>query len=185
MTALMAVMVVTVVAVAIAYPLWKPGPQAPADPVGPAATLADLEEHKLRLYASIRELGFDYRTDKLEEADYEEEVERIKAEAAAVVREISELRSQAPRGSDELEAEIGAFRRRLDLDARAPQASGASQTSEVAGASQTSEVAGASQTSEVAGASQVSGNVFCTQCGTPTTTGDRFCSSCGSQLRTA
>ena len=63
------------------------------------ATLAALEEHKLRLYAAIRELGFDYRTDKLEEADYEEEVERIKAEAVVVVRQISELRSQAPRAA--------------------------------------------------------------------------------------
>jgi hypothetical protein len=112
MTALMAVMVVAVVAAAIAYPLWKPGPQAPPDPTGPAATLAALEERKLRLYASIRELGFDYRTDKLEEADYEEEVDRIKAEAVAVVREIDELRRQPPRGSEDLEAEIAALRTR-------------------------------------------------------------------------
>jgi hypothetical protein len=153
-------MVVAVVAVAIAYPLWKPGPQAPPDPVGPAATLAALEEHKLRLYASIRELGFDYRTDKLEEADYEEEVERIKAEAVAVVREINELRSQPPRGPEDLEAEIGAVRQRLGGNARdpAPQA---------------------------AGTPQASGNVFCTQCGTPAAAEDRFCSSCGNQLRTA
>lgn len=125
MTTLMAIMVVAVVAVAIAYPLWKPGPQAPPDPVGPAATLAALEERKLRLYASIRELGFDYHTDKLEEADYEEEVEHIKVEAVAVVREINELRSQPPRGSEDLEAEIGAFRQRLggDADHPAPVAS--------------------------------------------------------------
>ena len=172
MTALLAVMVVAVVAVTIAYPLWKPGPQPPPDPVGSAATLAALEEHKLRLYASIRELGFDYRTDKLEEADYEEEVERIKAEAVAVVREISELRSQAPRGSDELEAEIGAFRRGLGGDARAhaPEASGAS---------------AAPQTPGTVAVPQGSENVFCTQCGNPAAAGDRFCSSCGSQLRTA
>lgn len=157
MTALMAVMIVAVVTVAVAYPLWKPGPQAPADPVGPAATLAALEERKLRLYASIRELGFDYRTDKIEEADYEEEVERIKAEAVVVVREIGELRSQPPRGSEDLEAEIGAFRQGLGGDARdhAPEAP------------------------------QASGDGFCTQCGTPAAAEDRFCSSCGNPLRTA
>lgn len=184
MTALLAVMVVAVVAVTIAYPLWKPGPQPPPDPVGSAATLAALEEHKLRLYASIRELGFDYRTDKLEEADYEEEVERIKAEATGVVREIAELRGQAPRGPEDLEAEIVAFRQGLGGDARdaAPQAPG------VSGASGTPEVSETSQASETSGTSQApgaSGSVFCTQCGTAATAGDRFCSSCGSQLRTA
>ena len=103
-------MVVAVVAAAIAYPLFRPGPQPPPDPVGPAATLAALEERKLQLYAGIRELGFDYRMDKLEEADYDEEVERLKGEAVAVVRQIDELRSDPPRGPEELEAEIAALR---------------------------------------------------------------------------
>lgn len=172
MTALMAVMVVTVVTLAIAYPLWKPGPQAPPDPVGPAATLAALEEHKLRLYASIRELGFDYRTDKLVEADYEEEVERVKTEAVAVVREIGELRSQPPRGSTDLEAEIGAFREGLGSAARdhAPQGSAAPQSSATPEASETP---------------QASAQGFCTQCGAPAVAEDRFCSSCGNQLRSA
>ena len=156
-------MVVAVVAVTIAYPLWKPGPQPPPDPVGPAAILAALEERKLRLYAAIRELGFDYRTDKLEEADYEEEVERVKAEAGAVVREIGEVRSQPPRGSDDLEAEISALRQGLGGDTRAH----------------------AAQAPRAPGAAPAAGNAFCTQCGTAAAADDRFCSSCGNQLRTA
>lgn len=159
MTAILAIMVVAVVAVVVAYPLWKPGPQAPPDPVGPAARLEALQEHKLQLYAAIRELGFDYRTDKLEEADYEEEVARLKAEAVEVVRQIDELQNRPPRGPDELEAEIAAFRRQLSDSAVAGRGDAASPA------------AGGDET------------LFCTQCGGAVRSGDRFCAACGSPLR--
>ena len=155
MTTLLAVVVIAVVAAAVAYPLWRPGPQATPDPVGPAAVIAELEERKLMIYAGIRELGFDYRMDKLEEADYEEQAERLKVEAIGVVRQIEELRQQPPRGSDELEAEIAAFRERLDD----PAAGGGHEE----------------------GASD---GIFCTQCGAAAGHDDRFCSACGYKLRT-
>jgi len=159
MTVLLAVLVVSVVAVAVAWPLVRPGPEAPPDPVGPAAQLAALEERKRQLYGAIRELGFDYRTDKLEEADYEEEVERVKAEAVAVVRQIDEIQRNPPRGTDALEAEITALRGQVP----APPA--------------------ASDAAPAAGAPAKGAKSFCTQCGSPAEAGDRFCSSCGAPLR--
>ena len=98
---------------AIAYPLWKPAPAPPPDPSGPAARRRDREEQKERIYAAIRELGFDYRSDKLVEADYREEVEQLKSEAVSVVRELEELRGSPPRGPDDLEEEIANLRRQL------------------------------------------------------------------------
>ncbi len=157
MTALLAVMVVTIVAAVVGYPLWRPGPQAPPDPVGPAAIVAALEERKLVIYAGIRELGFDYRMDKLEKADYEQEVERLKAEAGGLVQQIGELRRHPPRGPDELEAEIAAFRAQLD---------------------DSSTGSGDLDAKTTAG-------LFCTQCGAPAGQQDRFCAACGDQLRTA
>ncbi len=156
MTALLAVMVVTIAAAVIGYPLWRPGPQAPPDPIGPAAIVAALEDRKLQIYAGIRELGFDYRMDKLEKADYAEEVERLKAEAIGVVQQIDELRRHPPRGPDELEAEIAAFRVRLD------GSSAGSKDGEKAAA-----------------------GLFCTQCGAPAGQDDRFCAACGNKLRSA
>ena len=156
MTALLAVMVVTVVAAVVGYPLWRPGPQAPPDPIGPAATVAALEERKLQIYAGIRELGFDYRMDKLEKADYDVEVERLKAEASGVVQQIDELRRHPPRGPDELEAEIAAFRERLD----------------------------SSSAGRMDGEKAAAG-LFCTQCGIPAGKDDRFCAACGNKLRSA
>jgi len=156
MEILIAVLVASGVATVIAYPLFRPGPQPAPDPVGPEAVRAALQERKLQIYAAIRDLGFDYNTDKLGEADYEEEVERLKAEAVGIVRQMDDLESAPARGSDSLEAEIEAARRRMEGDpAAAPRPADAS-----------------------AGAGQ-----FCTQCGTQAGAGDRFCASCGNQLR--
>ena len=111
MTALLAVLVIAGVVGVVGYPLLRPSAAALTIPLGP---ITPLEDRKLQIYADIRELGFDYRMDKLEEADYEVEVERLKSEAVSVVQQIEELRSQTPRASDELEAEIAAYRKRLD-----------------------------------------------------------------------
>ena len=114
MTVLLAVLVTAGTAAVIVYPLLRPGPQPTPDPIGPAAERAALEERKLQIYASIRELGFDFNTDKLEEADYEEEVDRLKAEAIEIVRQLDGLGREAPRGSADLEDEIAARRRDLE-----------------------------------------------------------------------
>lgn len=154
MTTLLAILVVAVVASVIGYPLWHPSPATPTTPIGPSATLAALEDRKLQIYAGIRELGFDYRMDKLEEADYEGEVERLKAEAVGVVKQIEELRREIPRGSDELEAEIAVVRGKLDDSATASRDTNL----------------------------RTSATQFCTECGAPVATDDHFCSACGNHL---
>lgn len=154
MTVVLAVVVLAGVAAIIGYPLLRPGREAPLDPVGPAAELAAMQERKLQIYAAIRELGFDYNTDKLEKADYEEEVDQLKREAVEVVRQIEALRGQPPRADDALEAEIAAVRRALPAAAPAPTAGPEGR----------------------AGA-------FCTQCGAAAAPHDRFCGACGTPLR--
>ena len=111
MTAFLAILVIAVVVSVVGYPLLRPSAAVLTTPLGP---ITALEDRKFQLYAGIRELGFDYRMDKLEEADYEVEVERLKSEAISVVQQIEELRSQTPRAPDDLEAEIAAYREKLD-----------------------------------------------------------------------
>lgn len=118
MEILLGVLVVAVVTAAVVYPLLRPAPVSSPDPVGPAARLQALEERKSSLYEAIRDLGFDYRTDKLLEEDYREEVDRLKAEAAGVLQEIDKLRSAPPRGPDEVEAEVTRLRAALESGAR-------------------------------------------------------------------
>jgi len=165
MDILLGIIVGGAVLLAIGYPIWKPAPQILGGSVGPASELAGLEERKESTYAAIRELGFDFHTDKLSEADYQLEIERLKAEAVGIVRQIEERTLQPPTGSDSVEEEIAAARASIErsiatvLPAAAPAPAGAT-------------------------ASTASGNaLFCTQCGRPAGPEDRFCAGCGTQLR--
>ena len=154
MAILLSVFVVTGVVAVLVYPLLQPAAQHMTHPVGPAAELRDLEERKLQIYAAIRELGFDYRSDKLLEADYEEEVEHLKRQAVTVVRQLDELRRHAPRGPEKLEAEIAVARARLEESGK-PLSAGRDSIRAV----------------------------FCTQCGEQAAADDRFCAACGTALR--
>lgn len=111
MSMVIIVLVLSATLVAIAWPLVRPELAAMDSDAGPASHMAALEERKLSIYGAIRDVGFDYRTDKLTEEDYQREVATLKAEAVAVLREMETLRSSPPRGTEELEREIERARR--------------------------------------------------------------------------
>ncbi len=182
MTILMAVLVVGVVATVVAYPLFRPAEATVSGMDGPDAELAALEERKLQLYAAIRELGFDFHTDKLEKEDYEEEVERLKTEAVGVMREIDGLRQRSVRGPDALEAEIARLRQTAPGGATAAGVAAAGPGG-ISAAGPGGVSAAASVQAPAAGTDDAP--TFCTQCGTAARTGDRFCSGCGTPLRTS
>ncbi len=103
-------LIVALVLVALAYPLWRPPLLAFEEGAGPASRMEQLEDRKHALYGSIRDAGFDLRTDKMTEEDYEREVEGLKSEAVEVLAQIQAMRSEVPQASEALEAEIGALR---------------------------------------------------------------------------
>ena len=165
MDILLGIIVGGAVLLAIGYPIWKPAPQILGGSVGPASELAGLEERKESTYAAIRELGFDFHTDKLSEPDYQLEIERLKAEAVGIVRQIEERTVQPPTGSDSVEKEIAVIRASIERSlaplppAAAPAPAGGT-------------------------AATPTGNaLFCTQCGRAAGPGDRFCAGCGTQMR--
>ncbi len=165
MEVLLGLIVGGAVLAAIGYPIWRPAPQVLGASGGPASELANLEERKESTYAAIRELGFDFHTDKLSEADYQIEIERLKATAVGIVRQIEERISDPPTGSDSIEQEIAAVRVSIERSkpAVAPPAA-------------------AAPTSATAPAAQGTA-LFCTQCGRPAGPEDRFCAGCGTHLR--
>lgn len=66
---------------------------------GPEQRLSEDDRRRLALaeardaaYASLRDLEQDLRTGKVTDADYQAERERLRAEAARVLRELDELR---------------------------------------------------------------------------------------------
>ena len=166
MDVLLGVIVVGAVLVVIGYPIWRPTPQVLGGTRGPASELASLEERKESTYAAIRELGFDFHTDKLSEADYQIEIARLKAEAVGILRQVEELSSEPPTGPDSIEREIAAVRQALErsMPTAAPAAAPA----------------------HASAATPVAPGIvhFCTQCGRRAGAGDRFCAGCGAQLGT-
>lgn len=153
------------VLVAIGYPIWRPAPQVLGSSSGPASELAGLEESKESTYAAIRELGFDFHTDKLSEADYQLEIERLKAEAVGIVSQIEERTDSPPTGSDSVEQEIAAVRASIERS--------------IATVSPAAAPVPARATAPAASGTAL----FCTQCGRPSGPEDRFCAGCGTQLR--
>ena len=151
-----AVLLLAGVAFALARPVWRPALEPLDDAIGPASRLRALEERKTAIYGSIRDLGFDLRTDKVTREDYEIEVAKLKAEAAAVLADIERLRGEPPRGPERIESLIAAARERLptpSADAVVTAGDGADAPA-----------------------------IFCTQCGRKINEGDRFCGGCGRPL---
>jgi hypothetical protein len=167
MEALLGILVGGGALLAIGYPIWKPAPPSMGAAGGPASQVAQLEERKESTYAAIRELGFDFRTDKLSEDDYQIEMERLKSEAVAIVRQIDDISSVTPTGSAELEKEIAVVRQHL-----APTVLPRQMAAEGAPGAPSSGL----QAAPVDGP-------FCTQCGRQAGPQDRFCAGCGAQLR--
>lgn len=139
--------------VALALPLFRPPLLALRSASGPAARLQALELRKAAIYGAIREAGFDLRTDKVDQGDYEQQIALLKREAIEVVGEIEELKAHPPRGSKKVERAIAAARN-FEGETR----------------------------EKVSSAETASPGQFCTQCGRPATTDDRFCAKCGNSL---
>jgi hypothetical protein len=79
--------------VVVAWPFVSPEPEQPEE------RLSEEDRRRLALaeardaaYASLRDLEQDLRTGKVTEADYEAERDRLRADAARVLRELDRLR---------------------------------------------------------------------------------------------
>jgi hypothetical protein len=84
------------VMVAVLVVAW---PFVSAEREGPEQRLSDDDRRRLALaetrdaaYSSLRDLEQDLRTGKVTEADYQAERDRLRAEAARVLRELDQLR---------------------------------------------------------------------------------------------
>ena len=91
-------------------PLFRPPLMALRSASGPASQLRALEMRKAAIYGAIREAGFDLRTGKIDQDDYDQQVVVLKREAVGVVGEIEQLKVDPPRASRTIEREIADLR---------------------------------------------------------------------------
>jgi hypothetical protein len=122
--------------------------------------LVDLYAQRDSIYQAIRELRFDHQVGKVSDADYKAFDSHLRANAAAVLKQIDALKKAEadPALDASLEAEIAALR----------QVNGSGPIQPVSPAA-------------LAPAGKDSLN-FCPQCGQRLQPGSRFCGACGAAL---
>jgi hypothetical protein len=94
----------------LVLPLFRPPLIALRSASGSASRLRALELRKDTIYGAIREAGFDLRTGKIEQADYDQQIVLLKSEAVGVVGEIEQLKVDPPQGSKTVEQAIADLR---------------------------------------------------------------------------
>ena len=157
-TALLAVAALIVVAAYIAQPFF--GQRAESGGAGAGQRLApllreqsDLLEARNQVYREIRDLDFDYNTNKVSDADYNAQRYQLVARGVEILQ-----------GLDALPIfEEAADYRRIEQAVLAVRRG--------------TEAAPTSQEE-----APPSGTGYCPQCGTPFTEADRFCGTCGARL---
>ena len=155
------VLVLGLALIPLVIPLFRPPLLALRSASGPAARLQALELRKAAIYGAIREVGFDLRTDKVEQGDYDQQMASLKREAVEVVGEIEKLKNSPPRGSKKVERAVAAVRK-----GTSPRKEKAAREERPATAQDTEAAAR-----------------FCTQCGHAAADDDRFCARCGTGLQ--
>jgi hypothetical protein len=139
---------------------------APARPLQETddSPLGELVARKDAVLLSIKEIEFDYRTGKLNEADYKRYNHRLRQQAISLIKRIDDL---APDVSD-LEAELEA----AIADQR-----------QVADAVLASALPPAKLRQSATSAANGSRPSFCHNCGAAIEPDDNFCAACGEKLR--
>lgn len=150
------VLLLTIAMAAVAWPLLRRSAQTPTAPLPEAALLdplAELTERRDAIYRAIKELEFDYQVGKVSEGDYRAFQGQLKAQAAAVLREIDQLQAAAadPALDAAIEAQVAALRRQPDRAADAKKSAPQARR--------------------------------CPRCGRRAKPEDRFCSQCGTPLQ--
>ena len=123
--------------------------------------LETLVAQRESLYTQIRELDFDHATGKVTDADYTPLRDRLKAEAAGVLRQIDHLIGSLPAGEvDSIEQAVAARRKRRPA------------------------AADADLEAAIAARRKRAAALACRHCGNPLNPNDSFCARCGTPVAT-
>jgi hypothetical protein len=165
----LAVLVLALAVVALAYPLYRAQTQ-PALPN--AATLDDLLAERDGVYATLRDMELDRELGKLDERDYAVLHDKYMNRAGVILKELDALRGkgETEQASAEIEREVAALRKGTagvpEAEARAAEARRKS--------------GGADR--PASSVKRQENELRCANCGRPYQAGDKFCARCGHSL---
>jgi hypothetical protein len=161
---ILAILVLALAIVALAYPLYRAQAQLS---LSGAATLDDLLAERDGVYATLRDLELDKELGKLDEADYTALRDKYMIRAGEILRELDALRGEGEgkEASAEIEREVAALRKGTANEA----------------VQATVEQEGSVKVASDVKREQV--ELRCANCGRPYHVGDKFCARCGHSLK--
>jgi len=173
MVTLLSILLVAAAFTIVGLPLLRPKPLRKALAPTPDPRMAELLSQKEALYASIRELDFDFSIGNLSETDYRELKQRYEEKAVYLLKSIDDLEK-------ELEADLSSEETAIEREVLRLRRSRAGADIQEA------------VCPKCGAASALSAN-FCWKCGTPLglscpqcqakcSPNDRFCYQCGAPL---
>ncbi len=162
----LAVLVLALALVVLAYPLYRVRAQSLAVR---GSTLDDLLAQRDGVYATLRDLDLDKQLGKLDDTDYNALREKYMAHATQILQELDVLRGEgsSAQAGNEIEAEVAALRKQAPTKAKK-----SADSKPVVAAVKGSKPVKAGEDAEL----------FCPNCGRKHNAGDKFCARCGHAL---
>jgi len=159
--------IIAIVFIALGYPVFYGKSEEVAVETYIERQLGELLSRKETLYSAIKELDFDFKTNKLSEKDYKELKERYRRDTISILKEIDEVEK-----GEDMDALV-----EKDIIARRkfPSSSGGTEKMEE------SEDMETSMEKEILAHRKSS--FFCPDCGSEYGKDDKFCSKCGRELK--
>lgn len=173
------VVALVVSASAIAYVVWPMLAQGQRYIAVEDDRLTELIARKDATLLAIKELEFDYQTDKLSKEDYERMEDRLRRQAIGYIKAIEKLAPESAQMDEKIEAEISAFRKTAVPVARAnalPAYAAQTQQAPVDALVAEAVPAGLDETGDAPE------QRFCTNCGNPLMPEHKFCGRCGAPV---
>jgi len=158
------VIIILLVLIGLGYPLFRKKGEEETVETDEDRRVRELLSRKESFYSTIKELDFDFKTDKLSEEDYKELKERYQREAISLLREVDEVEKRDDL-EDLVEKEV-LSRRRSVSSLREKGESG--------------DLENIIEEEILARRESFS---FCSHCGSRSGVKDRFCSNCGRKLK--
>jgi hypothetical protein len=123
---------------------------------------SELLAQRIELYSALRELDFDYTTNKIADQDYAAQRKALVTQGVEILQRLDMLSLDETAESDPIEAAVRAIRMGQPIAATAGPARGSSR--------------------QASKRQSRGGGRNCPKCGSPTGKNDRFCTSCGQKL---
>ncbi len=158
------VIIILLVLIGLVYPLLRKRGGEETVETDEDRRVRELLSRKESFYSTIKELDFDFKTDKLSEEDYKELKERYQREAISLLREVDEVEKRDDL-EDLVEKEV-LSRRRSVSSLREKGKSG--------------DLENIIEEEILARRESFS---FCSHCGSRSGAKDKFCSNCGRELK--